>query len=64
VGNNIKGKKKVLFMNNMNFFDEVVRLLSKLLFWILIQSVAASPNIPDRLGRLGHSKTYLVARVT
>jgi hypothetical protein len=64
MGNNIKKEKKFSLINNENFFDEVARLLPKLLFWILIQSVAASPNIPNRLGRVGHSKTFLVARVT
>jgi hypothetical protein len=64
MGNGIKGEKKVLFINNKNSFDEVARLLPKMHFWILIQSVAASPNSPNKLGRVGHSKIFLVARVT
>jgi hypothetical protein len=45
-------------------FDELTRLLAKIILWILIQIIAASPKTEEKLERVGHSKNFSVTRVT
>jgi hypothetical protein len=64
LSDNIEDKKEQNPFTGNDSFDELTRLLAKIILWILIQIIAASPKTEEKLQRVGHSKNFSVTRVT